>query len=108
MFLGSSQKGSLDLTGALVEIGKLNQLKLEWMIKIQTSNACTPFVVGSVSREQAIEWKKLIDETALNASARVITILFRLTIFVLVFPFYFVFIYLFLSRKRKTKKWNVS
>lgn len=71
MFLGSSQKGSLDLTGALVEIGKLNQLKLEWMIKIQTSSACTPFVVGSVSREQAEEWRNLIVETAHNASARV-------------------------------------
>lgn len=72
MFLGNSQKGSLDLTGALVEIGKLNQLKLEWMIKIQTSNACTPFVVGAVSREQAEEWRNLIIETAHNASARVI------------------------------------
>lgn len=70
MFLGNSQKGSLDLTGALVEIGKLNQLKLEWMIKIQTSNACTPFVVGAVSREQAEEWRNLIIETAHNASAR--------------------------------------
>lgn len=72
MFLGSSQKGSLDLTGALVEIGKLNQPNLEWMIKIQTSNACTPFVVGSLLREEAEEWKNLIIETAHNASARVI------------------------------------
>lgn len=41
------------------------------MIKIQTSNACTPFIVGAVSREQAEEWRNLIVETAHNASARV-------------------------------------
>ncbi|XP_025416925.1 1-phosphatidylinositol 4,5-bisphosphate phosphodiesterase gamma-1 isoform X2 [Sipha flava] len=70
MFLGSSQKGSLDLTGALVEIGKLNQPNLEWKIKIQTSNACTPFVLGALLREEAEEWKNLIVETAHNASAR--------------------------------------
>lgn len=92
MFLGSSQKGSLDLTGALVEIGKLNQLKLEWMIKIQTSNACTPFVVGSVSREQAEEWKNLIVETAHNASARVILAEYLFLFFNCNF---FVFIFLF-------------
>jgi len=102
MFLGTSQKGSLDLTGALVEIGKLNQLKLEWMIKIQTSNACTPFVVGSVSREQAEEWRNLIVETAHNASARVI-----LANYVVLFLYLYYILFLY-SRKLKIKKWNAS
>lgn len=79
MFLGNSQKGSLDLTGALVDIDKeskelrnSNQSKIKWIIKISTSNACTPLIVGTESREDAEEWKNLITETAHNASARVI------------------------------------
>lgn len=72
MFLGSSQKGSLDLTGALAEVSRLKQPKLEWMVKIQSSSTCKPFVVGAVSREQAVEWRNLIVETAHNATMRVI------------------------------------
>lgn len=78
MFLGNSQKGSLDLTGALVEIDKepkdlrnSNQSKIKWIIKISTSNACTPLIVGTESLEDAEDWKNLITETAHNASARV-------------------------------------
>lgn len=78
MFLGNSQKGSLDLTGALVEIDReskdlrnSNQSKIKWIIKISTSNACTPLIMGTESREDAAEWINLITETALNASARV-------------------------------------
>lgn len=76
MFLGNAQKGSLDLTGALVEIDResrnqSNQSKIKWIIKISTSNACTPFIVGTEHREDAEDWKNLIIETAHSASARV-------------------------------------
>lgn len=72
MFLGSSQKGSVDITGVLAEVGRLKQTKLEWMVKIQSTNTSKPFVLGAVSREQAVEWRNLIVETAHIASTRVI------------------------------------
>lgn len=98
MFLGNSQKGSLDLTGALVEIDRepkdlrnSNQSKIKWIIKISTSNACTPLIVGTESLDDAEEWKNLITETAHNASARVIFQIihnFIYTIYILIYFLY--------------------
>lgn len=105
MFLGNAQKGSLDLTGALVEIENesretrnSNQHKIKYIIKISTSNACTPFIVGTEHLEVAEEWKNLITETAHNASARV-TIQFHISLSILYF-----YLFIFYIKETENKK----
>lgn len=71
MFLGSLQKGSLEVMGAVVELGGGGRPGLEWVLRIQVPNMCTVFEVAVPSRDQALEWMSAIKETAQNASVRV-------------------------------------
>lgn len=71
MFLGTLQKGSLDVMGAVVELASTNRPDLEWVLRIQVPNMCTVFEVATPSRDQALEWMSAIKETAQTASVRV-------------------------------------
>ncbi|XP_075229352.1 small wing phospholipase C gamma 1 isoform X2 [Lycorma delicatula] len=70
MLLGSLQKGSLDVMGAVVELCTIGRPGLESILRIQIPNMCTIFEVACPSREQASDWMAAIKETAQNASAR--------------------------------------
>jgi phosphatidylinositol phospholipase C gamma-1 len=71
MLLGSLQKGSLDMMGAVVDLFVGGHPGLEWILRIQNPSMCTPFEVAVPSREQALEWMASIKETAQCANVRV-------------------------------------
>ncbi|XP_034945841.1 1-phosphatidylinositol 4,5-bisphosphate phosphodiesterase gamma-1 [Chelonus insularis] len=70
LMLGHLQKGSLDITGAVVEIALADRPGLEWSIKIQNPNMCTVFEAATPSKETALEWLDSIQKTAQHANAR--------------------------------------
>ncbi|PNF30464.1 1-phosphatidylinositol 4,5-bisphosphate phosphodiesterase gamma-1 [Cryptotermes secundus] len=70
MLLGSLQKGSLDMMGAVVDLFVGGHPGLEWILRIQNPSMCTPFEVAVPSREQALEWMASIKETAQYANVR--------------------------------------
>lgn len=86
MMLGSLQKGSLDIMGAVVELTVCQERPgLEWILRIQNPSMCSVFEVATPSKDTALEWMSSIKETAQNASVRVnisyrIIILFRIDI----------------------------
>lgn len=69
--LGSLQKGSLDIMGAVVEIMERERPGLEWILRIQNPSMCSVFEVATPSKDTAVEWASNIKETAQNASVRV-------------------------------------
>lgn len=71
MFLGSLQKGSLDVMGAVVELSQGNSRGPNWILRIQTPNMFTVFEVAAPSQDQAHDWMLAIKETAQSASVRV-------------------------------------
>lgn len=71
MLLGSLQKGSLDVMGAVVELNSCNFRDKEWILRIQNPNMCTVFEVAAPSHEAAVEWMAAIKEMAQSASVRV-------------------------------------
>lgn len=75
MLLGSLQKGSLDMMGAVVDLFVGGHPGLEWILRIQNPSMCTPFEVAVPSREQALEWMASIKETAQYANVRVSCVL---------------------------------
>lgn len=58
LLLGNLQKGSIDLTGAVVEIQNSNIPNLEAIIRIQSPSKIVPFEVAVETREEV--WKKNI------------------------------------------------
>lgn len=67
LLLGSLQKGSLDLTGAVVELSALTipvpvggpqnigqGQRVEWLLRVQTPEQCSAFEAGVGSRDQAL------------------------------------------------------
>jgi phosphatidylinositol phospholipase C gamma-1 len=75
MLLGSLQKGSLDMMGAVVELAVAGYPGKEWILKIQNTTMCTPFEVAVPSRDEALEWKESIEEAARFANNRVSCVL---------------------------------
>jgi len=71
MLLGSLQKGSLDMMGAVVELAVGGYPSKEWILKVQNTTMCTPFEVAVPTREEALEWKESIEEAARLANNRV-------------------------------------
>lgn len=69
--LGSLQKGSLDVMGAVVDIVTTGFTDLECLLRIQNPNMCTTFEVAVETYDEAEQWMQSIIETAQNASARV-------------------------------------
>lgn len=69
--LGSLQKGSLDVMGAVVDIVSSGCPDLDSLLRIQNPNMCTTFEVGAKTYNEAQQWMQSIIETAQNASARV-------------------------------------
>lgn len=58
--LGSLQKGSLDLTGAVVELSALSvpvtvgpNQRVEWLLRVQTPEQCQAFEAGVGNKDQA-------------------------------------------------------
>ncbi|XP_043670796.1 1-phosphatidylinositol 4,5-bisphosphate phosphodiesterase gamma-1 [Vespula pensylvanica] len=70
MMLGSLQKGSLDIMGAVVELTLGERPGLEWILRIQNPSMCSVFEVATPSKDSALEWMSSIKETAQNASVR--------------------------------------
>ncbi|PSN29961.1 1-phosphatidylinositol 4 [Blattella germanica] len=70
MLLGSLQKGSLDMMGAVVELQVGGRPGIEWILRIQNPSMLTPFEVAVPTRDIALEWMASIKETAQNASVR--------------------------------------
>ncbi|XP_026461252.1 1-phosphatidylinositol 4,5-bisphosphate phosphodiesterase gamma-1-like [Ctenocephalides felis] len=83
LLLGSLQKGSLDLTGAVVELSALTipvpvggpqnigqGQRVEWLLRVQTPEQCSAFEAGVGSRDQALEWTNALKESAQTASAK--------------------------------------
>jgi phosphatidylinositol phospholipase C, gamma-1 len=66
-FLGSLQKGSIDVSGAVVELAVLAG-DVEWIIRIHTPTMQNFFEVGAQTKETAVEWRNAIMEAAQNAS----------------------------------------
>lgn len=71
LVLGSLQKGSVDVTGAFVEICQGNMPDLPWVLRLQNPNMCTVFEMATTSQEEAVEWFHAIKETAQTATVRV-------------------------------------
>lgn len=67
-FLGNLQKGSIDVSGAVVELAVLAGGEVEWMIRIHTPTMQNFFEVGAQTKETAVEWRNAIMEAAQNAS----------------------------------------
>lgn len=67
-FLGNLQKGSIDVSGAVVELAVLAGGEVEWMIRIHTPAMQNFFEVGAQTKEIAVEWRNAIMEAAQNAS----------------------------------------
>ncbi|XP_046736207.1 1-phosphatidylinositol 4,5-bisphosphate phosphodiesterase gamma-1 [Diprion similis] len=70
MMLGTLQKGSLDITGAIVELAVRERPLLDWVLRIQTPNTCSTFEAAAPSEDSALRWMTSIREAAENASAR--------------------------------------
>ncbi|XP_046996756.1 1-phosphatidylinositol 4,5-bisphosphate phosphodiesterase gamma-1 [Schistocerca americana] len=70
LLLGSLQKGSLDVMGAIVEVHRNDRPGLEWVLRIQNPNMCSVFEVAVPRIELAVEWRNAIKEVAQNASVR--------------------------------------
>ncbi|XP_065217212.1 1-phosphatidylinositol 4,5-bisphosphate phosphodiesterase gamma-1 [Planococcus citri] len=68
--LGSLQKGSLDVMGAVVDIVSSGFSELDSLLRIQNPNMCTTFEVAAETYNEAHQWMQSIIETAQNASAR--------------------------------------
>ena len=51
MFLGSLQKGSLDVMGAVVELATTGRPGLEWVLRIQVGGGKTLFVRWKAKRD---------------------------------------------------------
>jgi phosphatidylinositol phospholipase C gamma-1 len=64
MLLGSLQKGSLDMMGAVVELSVGGYGRKSWILKVQNTTMCTPFEVAVPTQNEALEWKKSIEEAA--------------------------------------------
>lgn len=72
MMLGSLQKGSLDIMGAVVELTFCQERSgMEWILRIQNPSMCSVFEVATPSKDAALEWMSNIKETAQTASVRV-------------------------------------
>lgn len=65
--LGNLQKGTIDVSGAVVELAVLPG-DVEWMIRIHTPAMQNFFEVGAQTKELAVEWRNAIMEAAQNAS----------------------------------------
>lgn len=76
--LGSLQKGSLDVMGAVVDIKRTGFANLGYLLRIQNPNMCTTFEVAAETYEDADDWMKSIIETAQNASVRVCARIYHL------------------------------
>ncbi|KAG8222263.1 hypothetical protein J437_LFUL001461 [Ladona fulva] len=71
LLLGNLQKGSLDMTGAVVDVSPgLGTMRDWWILRIQNPNMCTPFEALVQSRDDAFDWMASIKETAQNANVR--------------------------------------
>lgn len=68
LMLGSLQKGSLDLRGAVVDIVDRHVGAHEWFLRIQNPFMQNVFEVAMVSKKEAIEWMIAIKQAAQNAS----------------------------------------
>ncbi|XP_058462061.1 1-phosphatidylinositol 4,5-bisphosphate phosphodiesterase gamma-1 [Malaya genurostris] len=68
LMLGSLQKGSLDVHGAVVELCRGPHSDLERILRIQNPSMQNVFEVGVQTKELAIEWMNSIKEAAQNAS----------------------------------------
>lgn len=66
--LGNLQKGTIDVSGAVVELAVLAGGEVEWMIRIHTPAMQNFFEVGAQTKEIAVEWRNAIMEAAQNAS----------------------------------------
>lgn len=69
LMLGSLQKGSLDVHGAVVELTYGPHQELERILRIQNPSMQNVFEIGVQTKEQAIDWCNAIKEAAQNASA---------------------------------------
>uniref|UniRef100_A0A182X5M9 1-phosphatidylinositol 4,5-bisphosphate phosphodiesterase gamma n=1 Tax=Anopheles quadriannulatus TaxID=34691 RepID=A0A182X5M9_ANOQN len=69
LMLGSLQKGSLDVHGAVVEMAYSNHPDIERILRIQNPTMQNVFEVGVQTKELAYEWMCAIKEAAQNASA---------------------------------------
>lgn len=72
MPLGTLQKGSVDVVGAMVElvVGGEGGGTAHWVVRIQNPSMCAPFDMAAPSREVALEWLAAIQDAAQSASAR--------------------------------------
>jgi phosphatidylinositol phospholipase C, gamma-1 len=72
MTLGTLQKGSIDVVGAVVELVIGNEANgvAQWVVRVQNPVMCTPFDMAAPTKESAIEWHSAIKEAAHSASAR--------------------------------------
>jgi phosphatidylinositol phospholipase C, gamma-1 len=68
--LGNSQKGSIDISGAVVELAVVPGGEAEWMIRIHTPTMQNYFEIGSTSKELAVEWRNAIVESAQSATVQ--------------------------------------
>ena len=66
--LGNLQKGSIDISGAVVELAVLPGGEVEWMIRIHTPAMQNYMEVGAQTKEIAVEWRNAIMEAAQNAT----------------------------------------
>ena len=66
--LGNLQKGTIDVSGAVVEMAVVPGGEVEWMIRIHTPSMQNFFECGAETKEVAIEWRNAIMEAAQNAS----------------------------------------
>jgi len=71
MMLGSLQKGSLDVMGAIVELTNGGRSGLQWILKVKNPSMSSIFEVATPTKDIALEWMSSIQETAENASVRV-------------------------------------
>lgn len=69
--LGSLQKGSLDIMGAVVELTVGERQGLEWVLKIQNPSMFSVFEAAAPTEDIALEWMTKIKEAAQNATVRV-------------------------------------
>jgi phosphatidylinositol phospholipase C, gamma-1 len=68
--LGNSQKGSIDISGAVVELAVVPGGEAEWMIRIHTPTMQNYFEIGSTTKELAVEWRNAIVESAQSATVQ--------------------------------------
>jgi phosphatidylinositol phospholipase C, gamma-1 len=66
--LGNLQKGTIDVSGAVVDLAVMAGGEVEWMIRIHTPTMQNYFEIGAETKEIAVEWRNAIVEAAQNAS----------------------------------------